>query len=228
MDYTIRKALERAYLDHGWLKTYHTFSFGAYHDPNFMGFGPLRVINEDKVAAESGFPTHSHRDMEIITYVIEGELAHKDSLGTVSVLKTNEFQLMHAGTGIAHSEYNPSPTTPVHFLQIWIMPDHAGAATGYQQVLPDDLKANEWNVIAGKNGMLKINQDAKISLAELDAGKNLTLTIEEIGYLQVVTGSLTMGNDTLEAGDGVRFTAPAHYELTSTTPCKLMFFNLKK
>lgn len=229
MGYTIRKSNERAFFDHGWLKTYHTFSFGNFYDPRYMGFRALRVINEDRVSPGEGFPSHSHRDMEIITYVISGELAHKDSLGTVSVLHANELQLMHAGTKITHSEYNPNDKEPVHFLQIWVLPSSEGAAPGYQQVAPK-LQKNTWNLLASpdkRSASLRINQDVELYLAEVDPDVSLQVSSTHFGWLQVVTGSVLFNDVILDHGDAVAIDAPATFSLTAKASAKLMFFSLR-
>ncbi len=226
MTYTIRKAKDRGFFDHGWLKTYHTFSFGNYYDSNFMGFRSLRVINEDQVMPDSGFPSHSHKNMEIITYVIEGELAHKDSLGTESILRQNELQLMHAGSGITHSEYNPSHKNPVHFLQIWLIPDVQDVEPGYSQVSAN-LTNDVWTLVAAKEkGLLRIYQDSEVSLAPVTAGKSLALNVERYGHLQVVSGSFMLDDVRLDHGDGVAFTAAGAYALKAASPGKLLFFSL--
>ncbi len=228
MNYTIRKSNERAYFDHGWLKTYHTFSFGNFHDPKHTNFRALRVINEDQVLPGNGFPSHAHRNMEIITYVLSGQLAHKDSLANVSILKAGELQVMHAGTGITHSEYNPSATEPVHFLQIWLTPDTQGVEAGYQQTSPN-LKVNDWTLTASKdakNGSLPIHQDTKIFLADMPQEATLPITIDQFGWLQVINGSFMLNDTAIDHGDGVAFEAPASYTLKATTPGKVLLFLL--
>ena len=175
---TIRRSTERGFADHGWLVSRHTFSFASYHDPKHMGFGALRVINEDRVAPGAGFGAHSHRDMEILSWVLDGALQHKDSLGTGAVIRPGELQRMTAGTGVTHSEFNASSTDPVHFLQIWILPERAGLPPSYEQraFAADELK-NVWCLVASgqpRGGAVKVHQDVHLSIARLDAGKSLT------------------------------------------------------
>lgn len=232
MTYSIRKSNERAFFDHGWLKTYHTFSFGSFYDPRFMGFHSLRVINEDRVAPNEGFPAHSHRNMEIITYVIEGALAHKDSTGTESIIHQNELQLMHAGTGITHSEYNPSSSEPVHFLQIWLLPDEQEVKPGYQQMLPK-LKKNALTLVASKDGhegSLVIHQDAQVYLAEMQADASLKIPVKRAGWLQVISGSFLCNNMPINQGDGMAIDSPSptpgECTLTCKTAGKILFFDL--
>ncbi len=225
MDYTIRTSESRGYFDHGWLKTYHTFSFGMYYDPKYMGFHGLRVINEDRVMPNKGFGTHSHRNMEIITYVIEGELAHKDSTGTIATLHANELQLMHAGSGITHSEFNPSSDSPVHFLQIWLLPDKDDVEPGYQQIYPT-LHENAFTLVASKNGPLKMHQEAKVSIGIVEKGRSLEAAIDPRGYLQVVQGSITFAGNTLKAGDGVAVDGAKTLMLKAEQDSKVLLFNL--
>ena len=207
MTYKIRRSGDRGFFDHGWLKTYHTFSFASYHDPKFMGFRDLRVINEDSIAPGKGFPSHDHQDMEILTVLIEGELAHKDNMGNASVIHTGEVQGMSAGKGVIHSEYNPSETTPTHLLQIWIQPDTKGVTPRYQDAkLPST--PNQWQLIASKSGRensLKIHQDVELSAITLESGKQAEKTLgpNRYGWLQVIDGDLSFNEDTLQAGDGV-------------------------
>ncbi len=228
MSYTLRKSKDRAFFDHGWLKTYHTFSFASYYDPRYENFRSLRVINEDRVDADKGFPSHSHRNMEIITYVLSGELAHRDSLGTESILHTNELQLMHAGSGITHSEYNPSPTDPVQFLQIWLIPNKQNVAPGYQQVMPQ-LKKNNWTLIASKDGQdsLTIYNDSKIFLADVEPETKLPIKIEHYGYLQVMSGSFMLNDTFIEHGDGIAFDEPGTFSLIAKTAGKVILFELE-
>jgi quercetin 2,3-dioxygenase len=206
---TIRKSGERGTADLGWLFSRHTFSFGDYYDPDHEGFGPLRVINEDRVRPGEGFGTHGHRDMEIISYVLEGALEHKDSIGTGSVIRPGDVQVMSAGTGIRHSEFNHSKTEPVHFLQIWIVPDRVGIAPRYDQKrFPDDEKRGRLRLVGspdGRDGSIVIHQDAKLFAAILNDGEQATQSFEKRrkGWLQVVRGSVEANGRLLEAGDGV-------------------------
>lgn len=201
----IRRAEERGHFDHGWLDTYHTFSFADYYDPEHMGFRSLRVINEDRVKPGRGFGTHSHRDMEIITYVLAGELAHRDSMGTGSVIRPGEVQRMSAGSGVLHSEMNPSPVAPVHFLQIWILPERRGIEPSYEQKA-FAREPGKLQLVAssnGRDGSITIHQDANIFAATLD-GKSLTydLRADRYAWLQVARGAMTVNGDELRAGDG--------------------------
>src|SRR5205809_7896778 len=188
----IRRAGERGHANHGWLDTYHTFSFSDYYDPKFMGFRSLRVINEDWVQPGYGFPTHPHRDMEIITYVLEGSLEHKDSMGTGSVIRPGEVQKMSAGTGVRHSEFNPSPTEPAHLLQIWLTPERRGLTPGYEQkAFPEGERRNRWRLVAsrdGRDGSVTIHQDAAMYVTSLDAGKEVTHSLPpgRHAWLQVI------------------------------------------
>ncbi len=204
----LRRAAERGIANFGWLDSRHTFSFGDYHDPKQMGFGPLRVINEDRVSPGQGFGTHGHRDMEIISYVLEGALEHKDSIGTGSVIRPGDVQVMSAGTGIRHSEFNHSKTEPVHFLQIWVVPDREGIAPRYEQkTFPDTAKRNQLRLVGstdGRDGSVVIHQDVMIFAALLDAGQEVThsLTTGRKGWLQVVRGAAVLNGQNLDAGDG--------------------------
>ncbi len=205
---TLRKANERGHADFGWLDSRHTFSFGEYHDAAHMGFGPLRVINDDRVAGGGGFPTHPHKDMEIITYVLEGGLAHKDSLGTGSVISPGDVQIMSAGTGIRHSEFNASKTDAVHFLQIWIMPDTAGIVPAYDQKRFEVAdKRNRLRLIGshdGREGSITIHHDADLYASVLDGGAvSHAFAPGRIGWLQVARGTVTVDGHALIEGDGV-------------------------
>ena len=203
----IRKAEERGHFDHGWLDTYHTFSFADYHDPKFMGFRDLRVINEDRVQAGRGFGTHGHRDMEIVTYVLDGELAHRDDMGTGSVIRPGEVQRMSAGTGVLHSEMNPSNQSPVHFLQIWILPERPGIAPGYEQkTFPIDERKGRLRLVAshdGRDGSLTVHQDVDVFTATLD-GRAVSHDFrpDRYGWLQVARGTVDLNGKKLRAGDG--------------------------
>ncbi len=228
---TIRKSSDRGHADHGWLKTYHTFSFADYYDPAQMGFRALRVINEDRVAAGQGFGTHGHRDMEIVTYVLEGALAHKDSMGNGSTLRPGEFQRMSAGTGIRHSEFNPSPTEPAHFYQIWPYA-RAGIEPSYEQkAFPAEVKQNRLRLVAspdGADGSLMIYQDAKIFLAAIAAGESIDyeLPAGRHAWLQILRGSVTANNVALETSDGLAASDERSLKITATTPAEIMLFDL--
>src|SRR3954466_15441084 len=204
----VRKAAERGHADHGWLDTPHTFSFADYHDPRHMGFGPLRVINDDTVAAGAGFPPHSHRDMEIISYVLEGSLEHKDSMGNGSVMRPGDVQRMSAGTGVTHSEYNASKTAPVHFLQIWIIPSGRGLPAGYEQKhFSEDDRRGRLRLVAspdGADGSVRLQQDARLYAALLTPGQAVTHRFARgrKGWLHLARGAAELGTTALAAGDG--------------------------
>jgi redox-sensitive bicupin YhaK (pirin superfamily) len=229
---TIRKAEERGHFDHGWLDTYHTFSFDRYYDPKHVSFGSLRVINEDRVAAGHGFPTHSHRDMEIITYVLQGGLAHKDSMGNGSIIKPGEVQRMTAGTGVAHSEANPSPSDAVHLLQIWIMPNAQGLQPGYEQkMFGDELKQGKLCLIAssdGREGSVTINQDADVYATKLDARQAVTHSLGENrkGWVQVARGEITLNGVDLKQGDGAAISDEATLEIKGREPSEVLLFDM--
>jgi len=205
---TIRKASERGHFNHGWLDTYHTFSFADYYDPEHMGFRSLRVINDDRVAAGNGFGSHPHRDMEIITYVLSGALAHKDSMGTGSIIKPGEVQRMSAGTGVVHSEKNPSATDEVHLLQIWILPERRGIKPEYEQkAFSVDERTGNLRVVAspdGREGSVTIHQDVSLYATILKEGQSVTHTFspQRAGWIQVAKGSVEVNGQKLEAGDG--------------------------
>ena len=206
---TLRKAQDRGHANHGWLDSRHTFSFGEYHDPAHMGFGPLRVINDDRVAGGGGFPTHAHADMEIVTYVLEGALEHKDSLGTGSIIRPGDVQRMSAGTGIRHSEYNASKTEPVHFLQIWVLPEKHGLAPGYEQkTLPLTQMKDSLHLIGsqdGRQGSVTVHQDVAIYAGRLTKGGCVTYSLQSgrAVWLQVASGIATINGTAVSAGDGV-------------------------
>src|SRR5258706_2334022 len=204
----VRLAAERGTANFGWLDSRHTFSFGDYYDPKEMGFGPLRVINEDRVQPGQGFGTHGHRDMEIISYVLEGALEHKDSIGTGSVIRPGDVQVMSAGTGIRHSEFNSSKTEPVHFLQIWVIPDRVGIAPRYDQKrFPDEEKRGRPRLVGspdGRNGSIVIHQDVEFFAAILNEGEQATHSFKKgrNGWVQVARGSVEVNGRRLDAGDG--------------------------
>jgi hypothetical protein len=205
----IRRASDRGHFDHGWLDTFHTFSFGDYRDPKWMGFRSLRVLNEDRVAPGQGFGTHAHRDMEIVTYVLDGALAHRDSMGNGSVIVPGDVQYMSAGTGVRHSEYNASEGDRVHFLQIWILPDRAGHAPRYGQTrFAEEDRAGRLRLVAspdGAAGSLAIRQDARLYAAVLPPGQSVTLSLHDgrHGWVQVARGAVDVNGSELVAGDGL-------------------------
>ncbi len=205
----VRPAQERGVANFGWLDSRHTFSFGGYSDPNHMGFADLRVINEDKVTPGQGFGTHAHQDMEIISYVLEGALEHKDSIGTGSIIRPGDVQRMSAGTGIRHSEFNASQTEPVHFLQIWILPEQKGIEPGYEQKsFSEAEKRGKLRLVGsreGRDGSITIHQDVDFYAASLQTGEEVshTLAAGRVAWLQVVRGSMQLNDQSLMAGDGV-------------------------
>ena len=228
----IRKANDRGHADHGWLNSYHTFSFAAYRDPKHMGFRSLRVMNEDRVAAGQGFGEHAHDNMEIVSYVLEGALEHKDSLGNGEVLQPGEFQRISAGTGITHSEFNPSKREPTHFYQIWLLPKSQGIEPSYEQKhFADAELTNALRVVAspdGRDGSLSIHQDASIFLSKLESGHSISHTIPSGGHawLQVLRGSVTLNGDTLETSDGAAISDEAVLNITANSDAEVMLFDL--
>jgi len=207
---SVRKAEERGHANHGWLDSYHSFSFADYHDPAHMGFGPLRVINEDRVQAGSGFGTHGHRDMEIISYVLEGALGHKDSMGNGSTIVPGDVQRMSAGTGVRHSEYNYEKSGTTHFLQIWIEPAETGMAPSYEQKhFKPEEKRGRLRLIAspdGAEGSVTLHQDARVYAGLFDGAERATLKLPDgrLGYVHVARGSLSVNGKPLEAGDALK------------------------
>jgi redox-sensitive bicupin YhaK (pirin superfamily) len=228
----LRKASQRGHGAHGWLDTRHTFSFADYYDPEQMGFRSLRVINEDRVAPGQGFGTHGHRDMEIVSLVLDGALEHRDSMGNGSVLRAGELQRMTAGTGVRHSEFNPSADEPVHFYQIWIVPDRAGRTPGYEQrAFSDEQKRGRWLLVAspdGRDGSLTVHQDALLYLSALDGGQTVTYRLPPWrgAWLQVLRGSVRQGDQALQAGDGVAFTDEPALAIEAAGPSEVMLFDL--
>ena len=223
---------KRGLAEHGWLQSRHTFSFAGYYNPAMMGFGNLRVINEDRVAPGQGFGTHPHRDMEIVTYVIDGALEHKDSMGNGSVIHPGELQRMTAGTGITHSEFNHSAETPVHFLQIWILPEATGLEPGYEQKLfTVDERRNRWRLVGsrdGRDGSLTIHQDVSLYAAVAAAGSELQHAFDgpRRGFLQVVRGSIAIDGETLAAGDAAAMQGHPGLRLTATQNAELLLFDM--
>lgn len=231
---TLRPANQRGHFNHGWLNTYHTFSFAGYHDPKHVHFRALRVINEDVIAAGRGFGMHPHEDMEIITYVLSGALEHRDSLGTGAVIRPGDGQRMSAGTGILHSEFNPSEAEPVHLLQIWILPDpdKQGITPSYEQkVFPDEEKRNRWRLIAsptGAQGSVKINADAKLLVTKLDKGEQLPVTLDDLrhAWLQIAHGAVTLNGTQLQQGDGAGISQESSLTLEATEDSEVLLFDL--
>ncbi|WP_225041421.1 pirin family protein [Xanthomonas campestris] len=229
---TVRKSETRGRAEHGWLSSRHTFSFASYHDPRHMGIGPLRVINEDKVKAGEGFGTHAHRDMEIISYVLDGALEHKDSMGTGSVLHYGDVQRMSAGSGVTHSEFNHSASDPVHFLQIWVMPERNGIEPSYEEKHFDaDSKRNTLRLIASPNGgggSLKLHQDARLYATILDGEGRLQHPLAQgrLGYVQVARGSLTVNDQVLSAGDALQVTDEPEIVLADARDAEVLVFDL--
>jgi redox-sensitive bicupin YhaK (pirin superfamily) len=218
-------------VNHGWLDTYHTFSFGNYYDPNNMGFRTLRVINDDKVAPGEGFGTHPHRDMEIITYVLSGALEHKDSMGNGRIIKAGEFQYMAAGSGVTHSEFNPSPKETVHLLQIWITPERRGIKPQYGERSAADVKEGTVALIAsksGRDGSMSINQDANLHLARLGAGQKAAVKLDagRHAWVHVAEGELTVNGDTLRAGDAAALSNETQIELAGVSKSQALIFDL--
>lgn len=228
----IRKAHERGHADHGWLDTSHTFSFADYHDPAQMGFRTLRVINEDRVQPGQGFGMHGHRDMEIITYVLEGALEHKDSMGNGSILRPGEFQRMSAGSGIRHSEFNPSATEPVHLYQIWLLPRSKGIQPGYEQkAFAEDERRGRLRLVAspdGADGSLTIHQDAFVYLSSLSAGEKVGHEIKSGRYawLQVLRGRVNVNGTVLETSDGAAISEEPRVVVAGEEPAEVMLFDM--
>jgi redox-sensitive bicupin YhaK (pirin superfamily) len=233
---TLRRSDERGHASHGWLEARHTFSFADYHDPRHMGFRALRVINEDRVAPGQGFGTHGHRDMEIVTVVLEGALRHRDSMGNEGVIRPGEVQRMSAGTGVLHSEMNASQHEPVRLLQIWLLPEREGIAPGYEQAeFPRELRRNELVLAAsrdGRQGSVTIHQDAELRLARLDAGKSASLALRRgrHAWVQVASGSVRLGSGAgavlLSAGDGAALSEESEVALEAGSDAEALVFDL--
>lgn len=230
----IRKANERGKANFGWLDSSHTFSFGHYHDPAHMGFGPLRVINEDRVKPGAGFDTHGHRDMEIISYVLDGALAHKDSIGTGSVIRPGEVQRMTAGSGILHSEFNDSDEQPVHFLQIWIQPATRGLEPGYEQkAFPQASTKNRLALVAspdGSDGSVTIHQDVLLFVGKLDAGTvvDYTLGNDRCAWIQVARGSVVVNGTALATGDGLALEGEEKLDIQASENAEVLLFDMTR
>ena len=229
---TIRKSQDRGHFNLGWLNTYHTFSFDRYYDPAHMAFRSLRVINEDRVRPGQGFPTHSHRDMEIMTYVLEGALEHRDSMGNGSVIRPGEVQRMTAGTGVSHSELNPSGSEPVHFLQIWILPKQRSLPPGYEQkAFPNEQKNGKLCLIAsesGRDGSVTIHQDAELHATILEPGSSVTqpLAPNRHAWIQVARGAIRIMDVKLEQGDGAAVSSEASLPITAEQRSEVLIFDL--
>ncbi len=228
----IRQSAERGHANHGWLDSYHTFSFADYHDPAHMGFGHLRVINEDRVNPGTGFPTHGHRDMEIITYIVDGALEHKDSMGNGSVIRPGDVQRMSAGTGVRHSEFNPSASEIVHFLQIWIIPDTNGLVPGYEQrhFEREDLDGRLRLVASsnGREGSVAVHQDMSLYAARLNRGQLVkqALANGRRAYVQVARGSVQLNGLQLMAGDGAGVSGEKELRLEAGDGAEVLVFDL--
>jgi quercetin 2,3-dioxygenase len=228
----VRPASERGHADHGWLNSYHTFSFADYHDPQHMGFRALRVINEDRVEPARGFGKHPHRDMEIISYVLEGSLEHRDSLGTGSVIRPGDVQRMSAGTGVTHSEFNGSPSEPVHFLQIWLLPERQGIAPGYEQkTFSPEAQRGRLLLVAspdGRDGSLEIHTDARLYAGRLEPGDQVELPLAKNrhGWVQVARGQVQLNGKDLSSGDGAALSDEAAVRLTAGAPSEVLVFDL--
>ncbi|NJD31350.1 MAG: pirin family protein [Gammaproteobacteria bacterium] len=228
----IRRAGDRGYADHGWLRSYHSFSFADYWDPRHVQFGVLRVINEDRVVPGAGFGTHGHRDMEILSYVLDGELAHKDSTGTSSVIRPGDVQRMSAGRGVMHSEFNNSHEKPVHFLQIWIQPDVAGIAPEYEQTrFEPEEKRGRLRLIAspdGTDGSVRIHQDARVYAGLFDGAEagNLQVARGRRLYVHVARGKVTANGEALGAGDALKLTDATALSLTQGSDAEVIVFDL--
>ncbi len=229
---TIRRSKERGHFDHGWLNTYHTFSFDQYYDPRYMGFRSLRVINEDFVAPGNGFPTHGHRDMEIITYILEGALKHADSMGNGSVIKPGDVQRMTAGTGVRHSEQNASNQERVHLLQIWILPNAENLTPGYEQkAFSEEERRGELRLIAsndGRDGSVQLNQDISLFASILPEGGEVSREMDPARYawIQVARGAVEVNGERADQGDGVVVVAESNLKIRAQEPAEVLLFDL--
>jgi redox-sensitive bicupin YhaK (pirin superfamily) len=228
----IRRSNERGHAEHGWLDSYHTFSFADYYDPEWMGFRSLRVINDDLVMPGKGFGMHPHRDMEIITYILSGQLEHKDSMGNGRVIKPGDVQYMAAGTGVLHSEFNPSSSEAVRLLQIWIQPDRKGATPRYAEKSFAAAQPGALNLVAsktGRDGSIAINQDAELHLAKLNAGQSVAHTLAggRAAWLHVAEGEVTVNGQKLIGGDAASFDGKAKIEITGDKTSQVLLFDLK-
>ena len=229
---TLRKADQRGHANHGWLDSFHSFSFADYHDPQHMGFGPLRVINEDRITPGAGFGTHGHKDMEIISYVLQGELAHKDSMGTGSVIRPGDVQRMSAGNGVRHSEFNHSQDKGAHFLQIWIQPNVTGIEPSYEEKhFPQEDKDGKLRLVAsadGRSGSLTIHQDACLYAGLFDGAQavDLALAPGRLAYVQAVRGSITINGQVLNTGDAAKLTNEVSVSISGGQQAEVLVFDL--
>ncbi|MDX2185335.1 MAG: pirin family protein [Opitutaceae bacterium] len=229
---TVRKSDERGRSESGWLDSRHSFSFGAYHDPNHMGWGPLRVLNEDKVAPGAGFPAHAHQDMEILTIVLSGSLEHRDSLGNGSTIYPGEVQRMSAGTGIRHSEMNPDRAKPAHFVQVWILPESSGLTPDYaQKAFTQRRRPGSFTLIAsrgGKDGSLTLNQDVDVYVVDVmpNTMPTLPLRLGRGAWAQVTRGTVELNGQELRSGDGASLRDESELKLTGTAPAEVLVFDV--
>lgn len=228
----IRRSEDRGRANFGWLNSRHTFSFGHYYDPSFMGFGPLRVINEDRVQPARGFDTHGHSDMEIISYVLDGALEHKDSMGNGSIMRPGDVQRMSAGTGVRHSEFNASDSDEVHFLQIWILPERDGLEPSYQQkAFSDDDKRGKLRLVGsrdGRDGSVTIHQDVDLYATQLSDGDQVAHELADgrKGWVQVATGTAVLNGKALDAGDGIAVAGPATIDVSGASHAEVLLFDM--
>ena len=229
---TLRQSRERGHFDHGWLNTYHTFSFDQYYDPRYMGFRQLRVVNEDFVAAGRGFPTHGHRDMEIITYILEGALQHEDSMGNGSIIRPGDVQRMTAGTGVRHSEKNASASESVHLLQIWILPETVGLEPGYEQkAFGEDERRGKLRLIAsndGREGSVTVHQDVSLFASILGAGERVMYDMDQTryGWIQVARGAINVNGQRAGQGDGAVVMGESSLEIAAEESAEILLFDL--
>jgi len=229
---TLRPAGERGHAPHGWLESFHTFSFADYYDPRHMGFRSLRVINDDRVQPAKGFPTHGHRDMEIVSYVLSGALEHKDSMGTGSIIRPGDVQRMTAGTGVSHSEYNASKTELVHFLQIWLLPERRGLTPGYEQKhFSDEDKRGRLRLVAsrdGREGSVTVHQDVRLHAGNFRAGEAVTheLDAKRHAWLHGASGEIRLNDRLLKAGDGAALSDETSLKLEGTSEGEVLLFDL--